>query len=368
MVNIILNLRSLRSPHRDSRTPEPPPLVSVLIPARNEEANIEACLESLCQQDYPNFEVLVLDDNSSDKTASIVSRIATQDNRIQLIRGAPLPRDWAGKPFACYQLAQRARGSWLLFVDADTIHVPNMLCSVLNLASEFKCSLLSGFPHQTATSLSQKVAIPLFYFSILSWIPLWWLQQSKEPKPSIAIGQFLLFPREEYWRIGGHRVVKSRIVEDLWLVAEVKRHGGRTIAVDLSPVVSCHMYQNVRAMWHGFAKSIYGLSTFSPVAFILLMAVAYIFFLVPFYSLYHELFIAEAPTSWRSIIILQVAVILLMRWLVDKHFKEPLVSSLLHPVGLSFYLANGLYAFSRRVVGAGIHWKQRRYDRESGID
>jgi len=117
MINLILNLRCLKTPRVDSKVPEPAPLVSILVPARDEEVNIGACLESLQKQDYPNYEVLVLDDNSVDRTAGIVSQIAAEDNRIQLIRGEPLAENWAGKPFACYQLAQKSRGSWLLFVD-----------------------------------------------------------------------------------------------------------------------------------------------------------------------------------------------------------------------------------------------------------
>ena len=134
MLNLFLNLRVLKRPRADSRPPEPAPLISVLIPARDEEANIETCLKSLQEQDYPNFEILVLDDHSSDNTAAIVERIAVQDSRVRLFRSEPLPEGWAGKPFACYQLAQKARGSWLLFVDADTIHAPHMLRSVLSIA------------------------------------------------------------------------------------------------------------------------------------------------------------------------------------------------------------------------------------------
>ena len=146
MLNLILNLRSLKTPRIDSKIPEPAPPVSILVPARDEEENIGTCLESLQKQDYPNFEILVLDDNSVDNTASIVEQMAAKDNRIQLIRGEPLPEDWAGKPFACYQLAQKARGSWLLFVDADTTHASHMLRSLLALALKLKTSLLSGFP------------------------------------------------------------------------------------------------------------------------------------------------------------------------------------------------------------------------------
>ncbi len=346
-LNLILNLRSLKVLHRDSKIPQPAPFVSVLIPARDEEANIEACLESLWKQDYPNFEIIVLDDNSLDNTANIVEQIAAKDNRIQLISGEPLPAGWAGKPFACHQMAKKARGSWLLFTDADTTHAPHMLRSVLALALKLKPSLLSGFPRQLATSLLQKVAIPVLYFVILSWLPLWWFQRSKEPKPSLAIGQFLLFPREEYWRIGGHKAVKSRILEDVWLGVEVIRHGGRHVAVDLSPVVSCNMYRSLGAMWEGFIKWIYSVASLSPVALVGLMVAGYIFFLAPFYWLWNELFVVTAPTGWGAIVIFQVATILVMRWLVDKRFKEPVVSTFLHPIGFSFLMLTGLYAGSR---------------------
>ena len=367
-LNLILNLRNLKAPHSDSKIPQPAPFVSVLIPARDEEANIETCLESIQKQDYPNFEIIVLDDNSSDNTANIVQWIAAKDNRVQLIRGDPLPEGWAGKPFACYQLARKARGSWLLFTDADTTHAPHMLRSVLALTLKFRPSLLSGFPRQLAASLSQKVAMPVLYFVILSWLPLWWLQRSKEPKPSLAIGQFLLFPREEYWRIGGHKAVKSRILEDVWLGVEVIRHGGRHVMVDLSPVVSCSMYRSLGAMWEGFIKWIYSVAVLSPVMLVGLIVAGYIFFLAPFYSLWNELFVVAAPTGWRAVVIFQVATILVMRWLVDNHFKESVVSTFLHPLGFSFLILTSLYAVSRQVVGAGICWKKRLYGRESGVE
>jgi chlorobactene glucosyltransferase len=366
-LNLILNLRSLRTPRRDSKVPEPAPLISVLVPARNEESNIANCLESLQKQDYPNFEILVLDDNSSDNTASIVSQIAAKDNHIQLVRGEHLPEGWAGKPFACYQLAKMARGSWLLFVDADTIHAPHMLRSVLALAQELKPSLLSGFPRQLTNSLPQKIVTPVWYFIILSWLPLWWLQRSKEPKPSLAIGQFLLFPRDEYWRIGGHKAVKSRILEDIWLGVETHRHGGRHVAIDLSPVVSCNMYHDLGETWKGLGRSIHSVAALSPVALGGMIIAGYVFFLAPFYWLWNELFATAAPSDWRAIIISQIAIILVMRWLADNRFKEPVLSAILHPIGFSFLVLTTLYASSRRLVGGSIHWKKRLYGKESGV-
>jgi len=362
LTNLILNLRSLKVPSIRSVVPEPAPLVSVLIPARDEENNIAICLETLRKQDYPNFEVLVLDDGSIDRTAEIVGRIAADDNRIQLIEGELLPDDWAGKPFACYQLARKARGSWLLFVDADTRHAPHMIRGMLDLAIRYRTSLLSGFPCQLAHSLPQKVAIPVLYFVILGWLPLWWLQRSGKPRPSLAIGQFLLFPADEYWSIGGHRAVKSRILEDVWLGVEINRHGGRHMAVDLSPVVSCSMYRSIGGMWEGFVKWMYSVMAISPMALFGLLIAGYIFYLAPFYWLWNEFFVIGAPTAWRELIVVQVLIILFMRGLIDMRFKEPAISLLLHPIGFSFLYISCLYACGRRIVGAGVSWKKRLYE------
>jgi chlorobactene glucosyltransferase len=367
MINLFLNLRALRKPRPDSPLPESAPLISVMVPARDEEANIETCLKSLQAQDYPNFEILVMDDRSSDNTAAIVRRLAAEDSRIHLFQSELLPEGWAGKPFACYQLAQKAKGSWYLFVDADTIHAPHMLRSVLALAVESdRLGMLSGFPRQLAGSLPQKIAIPVLYFVIMAWLPIWWLHRSKKLRPSLAIGQFLLFPRDGYWKIGGHKAVKSRIIEDVWLGVEINRSGSRHIAVDLSPVVSCNMYRDVGTMWDGFIRWMYSVASLSRVFLALLLVAAYFFLLAPFYWLWRELFVM--PTGWGAIIGFQVLMIFGMRWLVDSRFREPVVSSFLHPLGFSFLILTALYAGSRQMVGAGVRWKNRLYSKESAID
>jgi chlorobactene glucosyltransferase len=367
LVNLILNLKNLRKPDIDSKIPQGAPLISVLIPARDEETNIRNCLESLQKQDYSDYEILVLDDNSEDSTADIVAGMAAADKRIRLIHGEPLPDDWAGKPFACYQLAKKARGSWLLFVDADTIHAPHMLRSVLDLALKSKASMLSGFPRQMAETLPLKIVMPLMYFVILGWLPLWWLQRSKTPKPSLAIGQFILFPRDEYWRIGGHKVVQSRIVEDVWLGIEIGRHGGRHVAVDLSTVVSCNMYRDIGAAWQGLGRSIYSITAIAPLGLFGLVLAAYFFYLMPFYWLWRDIFMTDAATLWRALVVFQVMVILLMRWLVDNRFKEPAGSFFFHPIGFAFLFADVLHAGARYLVGAGVSWKERVYGGEESV-
>jgi len=367
LINLILNLRELKAPRPNSKIAEPAPLISVLIPARDEEKNIATCLESLRKQDYPNFEILVLDDNSSDNTASIINSIANEDSRISLFHGEPLPEGWAGKPFACYQLAKQANGSWLLFVDADTIHAPNMLRSVIEQALEMKPSLLSGFPHQITDSIPQKIAVPAIYFIILSLFPMWWLKKFKKPKPSMAIGQFLLFPKEEYWRIGGHEAVKSKILEDIWLGIKVTKNGGRHLAVDLSSVVSCNMYSTLHSMWQGLTRCVYSVAEMSTIALISLLVVGYFLFLAPFYWLWNELFIVDASLVIRAIVMSQVAMLLAMRWFVDSHFKASVISTPLHPIGLLFIILICAYAIAKQVVGTSVSWKNRFYSKESTV-
>ena len=366
-INLIINLRSLRGPDRNSRIPKPEPLVSVLIPARNEEQNIETCLRSIQEQDYPNFEIIVLDDNSTDRTAAIVERLAAKNKRIRLIKGKPLPPGWAGKPFACYQLAENAKGSWLLFIDADTTSERYMLRSTLAVAIGLNLSLLSGFPRQMAESLPEKIALPIMYFIIMCWMPLWWLHRSIGHRPSLTIGQFLLFRRDEYWRIGGHMAVKDRILEDVWLGVETVQQGGRHLAIDLSTVFYCRMYRTVGAMWEGFVKWIYSIAALSPVALVGILAAVFVFYLAPFFWLWNGFLSGAAPTDWRFIVTFQVAMILFMRWIVEHHFRQSLLSTFLHPIGMSFWYMAGLYGLWREVVGLGVRWKERIYGEASGV-
>ena len=365
-INLYLNLRYIKRPLTKKPLPESPPLVSVIIPARNEELNIKNCLESLVKQDYTNYEILVLDDNSADNTYEIVRQMAEKDNRIHLYRGKPLPEDWAGKPFACYQLARQAHGDWLLFVDADTTHSPQMLRGVINLALKEKPGLLSGFPHQIATSVSQQIAIPVLYFILWGWLPLWWIHKSSKLRPSLAIGQFLLFPRDGYWHMGGHQAVKSRILEDVWLGVEVTRSGGRHIAIDLSEVTSCHMYRDVSSMTEGFIRWLYSVASLSPVFMVALMSVALLLYVAPFLWLWRG-FSLGYSVAWLAIVSIQIIIGYVMQYLLDTRFKGTLVSIVLYPLGILFLLLICIRVFWQLLTGAGVQWKKRLYDKESCV-
>ncbi|MBN1369158.1 MAG: glycosyltransferase [Dehalococcoidaceae bacterium] len=368
LINLVMNLYFLKTAQQKLGCEDIPDLVSVLIPARNEEANIGSCLESLIRQNCTNLEIIVLDDNSTDKTAGVVRRFCQQDPRIRLIKGKPLEKDWAGKPFACQQLADEASGQWLLFVDADTIHAPEMIGSTLKLACQTGADLMSGMPRQLGSSLPQKIAIPVLYFIIMAWLPVWYLQSSKgNPRPCVAIGQFMLFKSEFYREIGGHESVKNRIIEDVWLAVETVRHGGRYILADLSQVVFCNMYSNIRDMWNGFIKWMYSVASLSIWALAGLMLAGYILFFAPFLSLWNQMFVLNIPSPWFFIVVFQVVIIILMRLMVDIRFKEPVVSALLHPFGFVFLFASCISAIIKIASGNGVAWKERIYDHDSPV-
>lgn len=368
LLNLLLNLRALRKATGDGRLYDAAPLISVLIPARNEEANIRACLDSLRRQDYPNFEVIVLDDSSSDGTAGILAEIAAEDPRVRVLQGQPLAEGWAGKPFACHQLAQEARGSWLLFTDADTVHAPTALRQVLSTAIQSQAALVSGFPHQRTTSIWHKMAIPImFYFALLCWMPFWWMQASRRIMPSVAIGQFLFFSAAEYRSIGGHESVKSRILEDVWLGREMARHQYRQLTLDLSSLVSCQMYRGFGSMWEGITRWAYSVASLSAFALILMMGMALLLFLGPFLCLAHALLVGEPPLGWQVLVGIQVAILLLARYIAGRRFSQPTTSTVLHPIGVSFLLLVSLYASYQHLRGGGITWKGRVYGPQSRI-
>ncbi|RJO62532.1 MAG: glycosyltransferase [Dehalococcoidia bacterium] len=367
LLNLALNMRSLKVPRRNATVPHPAPLVSIIVPARNEEANIGPCLASLIKQDYPNFEIIVLDDNSEDATAAVVRLLSEGNSRVHLIDGEPLPAGWAGKPHACLQAARQAGGEWLLFTDADTIHSPDMLRRTLALAVETRVALLSGFPRQLTEPLSQKIAIPMIYFIILSLAPLWWLHRSSRPVASVAIGQFLLFTREAYWGIGGHEAVKKRITEDLYLGAEIAKKGGRHLAVDLSDLVSCRMYSSFSAVWDGLTRAIYAVSSISLAGLAGLLILGYISFLAPFYWLWKMAFDSAFPPVWGPLVIFQVALLFIMRRWVDARFKESLLSTILFPLGITFIIAVAINGMARQLAGTGVSWKNRVYDKGSSV-
>ena len=253
----LLNVCSVPDCSRnESQSAEPAPLVSVLIPARNEERNIGTLLESLALQDYRNFEVIVLDDNSADATFSIAEPYVTRFSAGAILRGEELAEGWLGKPFACSQLRRRARGEYLLFLDADVTLAPHAITRLVQLAGRPpEVGLLSCFPNQICHSWGERLIVPMIDLILYSCAPLPLFERSLHPRFAAANGQCMLFRADAYDAIGGHEVVKREILDDIELARASKRAGYRVRVVAGRGGVQCRMYATIGEIFRGFGKN-----------------------------------------------------------------------------------------------------------------
>src|SRR6476661_1421497 len=182
--------------------------VSILIPARNEEQSLELLLQSILDQHYSNYEVIVLDDNSSDKTYQIAEAFANSDARFKVLRGQELPSDWLGKNFACHQLAAAASGAYLLFLDADECVQDGLIDNAIHRMKLNRLNLLSLFTNQVMKTPGERLVVPLMHFLLLNLLPLRLVRLSKNAAFSAASGQFMLFDRQTYEEYQWHEQVK----------------------------------------------------------------------------------------------------------------------------------------------------------------
>lgn len=236
------------------------PLISVCIPARNEARNIGRCVQAVLAQDYPNFEVIVLDDRSTDATPEVLRRFAAQNDRLKVLQGVDLPAGWAGKPHALHQTAKVASGEWLCFIDADTFLAPQALSATYAKALETRADMLTLMTFQILGSFWEKIVMPLVMTALsVGFSPR--KVNDSSTRDAIANGQFIFIKRTVYDAIGGHERVKDQIVEDKAISEQVKWNGYRLVVADGMQVASTRMYTSLPEMWEGWTKNIYlGLS------------------------------------------------------------------------------------------------------------
>jgi chlorobactene glucosyltransferase len=226
LMALVSILNALAFPRLDARAAESePPFVSILVPARDEAPRVARTVGLLLAQAYPRFELLLLDDASTDDTADRALEAAQGAPRFRLLRGQPLPAGWIGKNWACQQLSEAARGDLLLFTDADVSRSPQALAAIAAQLSRSRADLLAVFPTQRTGSLAERLVVPLMALAVLGYLPVWAVHFISWPVFSAANGQCLAFRRAAYERIGGHAAVHSVIVEDMALAGAIKRAG-----------------------------------------------------------------------------------------------------------------------------------------------
>ena len=347
---------------RDYRVPGPPepgdetPFVSILVPARNEGRNIEACLRGLLAQEYPRFEVVVLDDGSTDDTAERV-RGLMGDARLRLLRAPPLPDGWAGKAHACFQASRAARGEWLLFVDADTRHEPELLSRAVSAAVASKADLLSTFPRQHTGSPGEALTVPFIYWVLFTLLPLREAHERPEPALCAACGQFLLVRRAAYLDTGGHAAIPLSTHDGLHLARRFKSLGRRVHLADLSPWVSCRMYQGWRGCWTGFTRNAFE-ATGSLRATAGLLAAEGLLFAAPFGFLAWGAAAGWPPWAWP--VAGQVLLLLAIQTALRGRFGYPWLTVVFHPLGILLLMAIQCASALRALRNVETEWKGRR--------
>jgi glycosyltransferase involved in cell wall biosynthesis len=237
-------------------------LVSILIPARNEEDKILFVLQTLSHIDaYDNFEVIVYDDGSSDRTYEICQKFASVHSQFSVIKGSKLPEGWLGKNHACYQLSKMAKGKYFLFLDADVIITDGVINCAVHRMHFRKLALLSLYPNQSYGSYGVRTVVPLVHFLLLNLIPLRLVYLFKSPEISIACGQFMLFDAVIYRQNNWHEQVKDIIAEDNTIMKLVKKRSYNGEVLLANGMIGCKTYSNYIDAVNGYSKNL--LATFN---------------------------------------------------------------------------------------------------------
>ena len=262
------------------------PRVSVLIPARNEEANVEECIKGLLSQNYDTFKIHVLNDQSTDSTGAIIEEIGEQHPEVQAIHGKPLPTGWSGKNWACHQLSQYADGEILIFTDADNRPEPNAIANTVAYMQKLELGLLSAFPEKVTGTLAEKLVVPVVDMFVYAGLPLWLTYFSRFPSLAAASGLWMAFTREAYQLIGGHQAVSNQIVEDVELSRLAKKSGIKILTTAGTRAVSCRMYQSFNEVWNGFSKNLFGLVGYKRIPFFILMLGLFTMCVLPYITVW----------------------------------------------------------------------------------
>jgi chlorobactene glucosyltransferase len=332
------------------------PLVSLLVPARNEEAHIAACLDSLVAQSYENLEIIVYDDDSTDGTRKILDRYVKRYPRLVRAIGGKLEPGWYGKPHALQRLSEAASGTWFYFTDADTVHEPDSVGFALEAAEFYRADLVSGYVHNKIGSFGEGEVVPAIYLLTMVAMPLWLVHLAKSPAISHAIGQAMLFKASFYEKIGGYDAVKHRVSEDVHMARLVKKRGGKVLFTDLKEHVACRMYNDYRSAIDGLSKNVY--DYFNKNIFVLVavtILVPLVFFIPILGSFWLPAFLIRAQPWFRL-----GCLFLLSAWgLLTMERLLPWYVPLIYPLILVNVLSTAWRAYRLFATGKAVEWKGR---------
>jgi cellulose synthase/poly-beta-1,6-N-acetylglucosamine synthase-like glycosyltransferase len=314
------------------------PTVSVCVPARNEERNIEAIVRCALANQAVDVEVLVYDDQSTDGTPGILESLRREDARVRPVPTQPLPEGWNGKQWGCERMGRAARTEWLLFTDADVRLAPDCLGRAVAEARRLDAALLSTIPREETGSPLERLVVPLIHWMLFSWLPMPRMRTTNDPATSAGCGQFLLVRRDAWEAAGGHAAFRDSMHDGIKLPRNVRRAGFHTDLYDGGESVSCRMYRNAGETWRGFTKNAYeGLGSPVVLAVFTLLEAAGI--LLPWVWLPIAIARGETPLGPTVLASFAVAAQLFQRTILARRFAQPWECVALHPVTIALLLA-----------------------------
>jgi glycosyltransferase involved in cell wall biosynthesis len=322
--------------------------ISILIPARNEADNILTLLRSIYEQDYQNYEVIILDDNSTDNTYQLCETFAREHSNFKVIKGKALPADWLGKNYACYQLAEQATGAYYLFLDADEQVHKGLFNSAIHRMNLRSLSLLSLFTNQDMRTLGEKMVVPLMHYILLNLLPLRLVYLVKSAAVAAASGQFMLFNAEDYKKYQWHQLAKNKVVEDVVIMKLVKAAKLNGEALLGNGMISCRMYKGYSEAIDGFGKNFLAAFSYNIIGFLIYL-----------------LLVIGGPavvimTMNLNFIAMMIGLIILTRIMISLTAgQNALLNLFLHPIQMLSLLLIGFTSIQKHLTKTTV-WKGRK--------
>ena len=339
--------------------------ISVLIPARDEVANIERCVRSVDAAHGPITEIIVYDDGSTDGTDAVLARLQAELPRLRVITGDALPVGWVGKPYALQRLSELADRNVMLNIDADvTLRAEGVLrmLSLLGTAEQvcggLGAAVVTAVPRQRAGSFFERLMMPLLHLSYVAWLPMPLIYRTRDPRVLAANGQLLMIRRSALEAIGGWSRVRAEVVDDMALCRAVKQSGRRVVFADGDRMAECRMYPDATALMRGFAKNFYEGIGGHPAAMIVVMGLHLMLFVVPYVALPVALATGAWPLAAAAAV--GVGANVCLRLIMAARYRHSPISVLLHPLAVLAMMGvlGNSFRWSRR---GDIRWRGRSY-------
>jgi len=329
--------------------------VSILVPVRNEEKNIVDLIESIKKINYSFLEIILLNDRSTDRSEELITQHIKGDKRFRIIQGEELPIGWVGKVFACHQLGNEATGDYLMFLDADVRVHPEVVHQSFHIMEKQDSKLITGFPRFPIKPFLGKLLVPLQHFFVFFHLPNIFANKTTIPAFTAAHGAFMFFERDAYSQMGGHSAVKGSLIEDIHITRKMKQHGFKSILVNITPSVTCMMYDTNEEVWQGFLKNIYvGLGR-SPIVALFVALFYLTFYFIPIIMIVLSIFLND------FIFAIPLILVWIQTFLIDRVTKQSYWHFILMPfaaVALSVLLLSSMI---RSINKKGYVWKGRTY-------